>query len=31
MNVSQLILEPHYDQRTEDEKTEQRRQFLSNI
>ncbi|MWG32990.1 tyrosine-type recombinase/integrase [Halomarina oriensis] len=31
MNVSQSILERHYDQRTEDEKTEQRRQFLSNI
>lgn len=31
MNVSQSILERHYDQRTEDEKTEQRRQFLSNV
>lgn len=31
MNVSQSILERHYDRRTEDEKTEQRRQFLSNL
>lgn len=31
MNVSQDVLEDHYDRRTEDEKTEQRRQFLTNI
>lgn len=31
MNVSQDVLEEHYDQRTESEKTEQRREFLSNI
>jgi len=31
MNVSQDVLDEHYDRRTEDEKAEQRRQFLSNI
>lgn len=31
MNVSQDVLDEHYDRRTEDEKTEQRRQFLTNI
>jgi len=31
MNVSQDVLDEHYDRRTEDEKTEQRRKFLSNI
>jgi site-specific recombinase XerD len=31
MNVSQEVLDQHYDRRTEDEKAEQRRQFLSNI
>lgn len=31
MNVSQDVLDKHYDRRTEDEKAEQRRQFLSNI
>lgn len=31
MNVSEDVLDRHYDRRTEDEKTEQRRQFLSNI
>jgi site-specific recombinase XerD len=31
MNVSQDVLDEHYDRRTEDEKTEQRRQFLSNV
>ncbi|WP_226011733.1 tyrosine-type recombinase/integrase [Halomicrobium salinisoli] len=31
MNVSQDVIETHYDRRTEDEKAEQRRQFLSNI
>jgi len=31
MNVSQDVLDEHYDRRTEDEKAEQRRQFLSNV
>lgn len=31
MNVSQDVLDEHYDRRTEDEKAEQRRDFLSNI
>jgi hypothetical protein len=31
MNVSQDVLDDHYDRRTADEKTEQRRQFLDNI
>jgi hypothetical protein len=31
MNVSQDVLDEHYDRRTEDEKSEQRRQFLSNV
>lgn len=31
MNVSQDVLDEHYDRRTEDEKAEQRRQFLTNI
>lgn len=31
MNVSQDILDRHYDRRTEDEKAEQRRAFLSNV
>lgn len=31
MNVSQDVLDVHYDRRTEDEKAEQRRKFLSNI
>ncbi len=31
MNVSQDVLDQHYDRRTEDEKAEQRRQFLSNV
>ncbi|WP_162562383.1 tyrosine-type recombinase/integrase [Salinigranum rubrum] len=31
MNVSQDVLSEHYDRRSEDEKTEQRRQYLSNI
>jgi site-specific recombinase XerD len=31
MNVSQDVLDEHYDRRTEDEKAEQRRQFLNNI
>ena len=31
MNVSQDVLEHHYDRRTEDEKTEQRRKFLENV
>jgi hypothetical protein len=30
-NVSQDILEKHYDQRTKREKMEQRRQYLDNI
>ncbi len=30
-DVSKDVLDHHYDQRTEDEKAEQRRQFLSNI
>ncbi|WP_306055407.1 tyrosine-type recombinase/integrase [Natronococcus wangiae] len=31
MNVSQDVLDKHYDQRTEDEKAEQRRAYLSNL
>lgn len=31
MDVSQDVLDEHYDRRTEDEKAEQRRQYLSNI
>lgn len=31
MDVSQDVLEKHYDRRTEEERTEQRRAFLSNI
>ncbi|WP_187347738.1 tyrosine-type recombinase/integrase [Haloplanus rubicundus] len=31
MNVSQDVLDQHYDRRTEDEKAEQRRQFIQNI
>jgi len=31
MNVSQDVLDQHYDRRTEDEKAEQRRQFIDNI
>jgi site-specific recombinase XerD len=31
MNVSQDVLDEHYDRRTESEKAEQRREFLSNI
>lgn len=31
MNVSRDILDRHYDRRTEDEKAEQRRSFLSNV
>lgn len=31
MNVSRDVLDVHYDRRTEDEKAEQRRKFLSNI
>lgn len=31
MNVSEDVIDVHYDRRTEDEKAEQRRQFLSNI
>lgn len=31
MNVSQDVLDKHYDRRTDDEKAEQRRSFLSNI
>lgn len=31
MNVSQDVLDEHYDVRSEDEKAEQRRQYLSNI
>jgi hypothetical protein len=31
MNVSQGVLDEHYDRRTADEKAEQRRQFLTNL
>jgi site-specific recombinase XerD len=31
MNVSQDVLDDHYDRRTDEEKTEQRRKFLSNV
>lgn len=31
MNVSQDVLDEHYDRRSEDEKAEQRRQFLDNV
>jgi integrase len=31
MNVSQKVLDQHYDRRTSEEKAEQRRQFLENV